>query len=71
MKSGWALKVSAGAVFVAVLMTSAQPVHADVIVDIPALQNETLFGSAPRNNNSSSGPGMFVGADGMRNPIAD
>jgi hypothetical protein len=32
------------------------------------LQDATLFGASPAKNNSSSGPGMFVGSDGMGNP---
>lgn len=50
-----------------VIMTSAQPVRADVIV-IPELQAATLFGASAANNNSSSGPGIFVGSDGAGNP---
>jgi hypothetical protein len=49
------------------MMASVQPVRADVMVDIPALQDATLFGASLSNNNSSSGPGMFVGSDGMGN----
>jgi hypothetical protein len=37
---------------------------------IPALQDATLFGASPANNSSSSGTGIFVGADGMNNPSA-
>jgi hypothetical protein len=47
---------------------SGQSARADIIVDIPALQDATLFGASPANNNSSSGPGMFVGSDGAGNP---
>jgi hypothetical protein len=49
------------------IMTSAHPVRADVIV-IPELQAATLFGASAANNNSSSGPGIFVGSDGAGNP---
>jgi hypothetical protein len=41
--------------------------RADVVVDIPALQDATLFGGSAANN-SSSGPGVFVGADGQSRP---
>jgi len=68
MELGSALKASAAAAFFAVMTASVQPVRADVMVDIPALQDATLFGASPTSNNSSSGPGMFVGADGMGNP---
>jgi hypothetical protein len=68
MELGSALKLSAAAAFVGALMTSNRPAHADVMVDIPALQDATLFGVSPSNNNSSSGPGMFIGADGTGNP---
>jgi hypothetical protein len=53
-----------------VIMMSAQPARADVIV-LPELQAATLFGANPPNvnfNNSSSGPGIFVGSDGAGNP---
>jgi PEP-CTERM motif len=52
-----------------VIMTSVQPVRADVIV-LPELQAATLFGASATNiagNNSSSGPGIFVGTDGGGN----
>src|SRR5215472_930517 len=49
------------------LVGSGQLALADVVV-IPALQDATLFGASPTNNNSSSGPGVFVGSDGMSNP---
>jgi len=63
-----ALKLSAATAFGCILVTSSQAVRADVMVEIPASQDATLFGASPTNNNSSSGPGMFVGADGMGNP---
>jgi PEP-CTERM motif len=40
---------------------------ADVIVNIPALQDATLFGGSAADN-SSSGPGMFVGSDRQGRP---
>jgi DMSO/TMAO reductase YedYZ molybdopterin-dependent catalytic subunit len=40
---------------------------ADLIVNIPALQDATLFGGSAADN-SSSGPGMFVGSDGQSRP---
>jgi hypothetical protein len=48
-------------------LRSAHPASAD-IVTIPASQDATLFGASTANNNSSSGPGMFVGSDGMSRP---
>jgi hypothetical protein len=48
-------------------MTLAHPASADVVT-IPASQDATLFGASSANNNSSSGPGMFVGSDGMSRP---
>jgi hypothetical protein len=62
-----AMKLSVATAFGCILMTSGQATLADV-VQIPALQDATLFGASPTNNNSSSGPGMFAGADGMGNP---
>lgn len=49
------------------LMAFGGPARAATI-DIPAVQDATLFGASPANNNSSSGPGMFVGGDGQGNP---
>jgi len=49
------------------LAATGQAAWADVIVDVPALQDATLFGGSAVNN-SSSGPGMFVGADGQSQP---
>jgi len=63
-----AIKLSVATAIGCILMTSSPPTLADVMVQIPALQDATLFGASPANNNSSSGPGMFVGADGMGNP---
>ena len=50
-----------------VLITAGPAAWADVIVNIPALQDATLFGGSAANN-SSSGPGMFVGSDGQSRP---
>jgi hypothetical protein len=61
------LKLSVAATLGCVLMTSTQSARANVVV-IPELQAATLFGASATNNNSSSGPGMFVGSDGMGNP---
>jgi hypothetical protein len=61
------VNLSVAAAFGCVVMAFGQAAHADVAV-IPALQDATLFGASPTNNNSSSGPGMFVGSDGMNNP---
>jgi hypothetical protein len=49
------------------LITAGPSAWADVIVNIPALQDATLFGGTPADN-SSSGPGMFVGSDGQGRP---
>jgi len=49
------------------LAAAGQAAWADVIVDVPALQDATLFGGSAVNN-SSSGPGMFVGSDGQSQP---
>jgi len=49
------------------LAATGQAAWADVIVDVPALQDATLFGGSAVNN-SSSGPGMFVGSDGQSQP---
>lgn len=62
------LKRSVAIMVGCIVMMSGQLAQADVIVHIPALQNATLFGASPLNNNSSSGPGMFVGSDGQGNP---
>ena len=62
-----ALMSSATTVLGGILMTLGQPAQA-AVTEIPALQDATLFGASPGNNNSSSGPGMFVGADGAGNP---
>jgi hypothetical protein len=52
-----------------VVIASGHPARAaPIVVDIPALQDATLFGASPSNNNSSSGPGVFAGADGAGNP---
>ena len=58
----------AAAAIVSAILANWGPARADVIVDIPALQDATLFGASPANNNSSSGPGMLVGTDGAGNP---
>ena len=50
-----------------ILFIAVPPAWADVIVKIPALQDATLFGGSAANN-SSSGPGMFVGSDGQGRP---
>jgi DMSO/TMAO reductase YedYZ molybdopterin-dependent catalytic subunit len=50
-----------------ILITAGPAAWADVIVNIPALQDATLFGGSAANN-SSSGPGMFVGSDGQSRP---
>jgi hypothetical protein len=50
-----------------VLLAASPAAWADLIVDVPALQDATLFGGSAVNN-SSSGPGMFVGADGQSQP---
>ena len=60
-------KLSVATILSCVIMTSAQPARADVIV-LPELQAATLFGASAANNNSSSGPGIFVGSDGGGNP---
>jgi hypothetical protein len=62
-----ALKLSVATVFGCTAMTLAHPASADVVM-IPASQDATLFGASTANNNSSSGPGMFVGSDGMSRP---
>jgi hypothetical protein len=62
------VRLSVASVLGCTLLMSGQPVRADIIVDIPALQDATLFSASPANNNSSSGPGMFVGSDGAGNP---
>jgi PEP-CTERM motif len=62
-----ALKLSVATVFSCTIVTWVHPASADVIT-IPASQDATLFGTSAANNNSSSGPGMFVGADGMSRP---
>jgi DMSO/TMAO reductase YedYZ molybdopterin-dependent catalytic subunit len=50
-----------------IILTAVRCAWADVVVDIPALQDATLFGGSGANN-SSSGPGTFVGADGQGRP---
>jgi DMSO/TMAO reductase YedYZ molybdopterin-dependent catalytic subunit len=50
-----------------ILITAGPSAWADVIVNIPALQDATLFSDSAANN-SSSGPGMFVGSDGQGRP---
>jgi hypothetical protein len=67
MKPQSAIKLSVATAFGAILMTPGQSAQADVVV-IQALQDATLFGASTANNNSSSGPGMFVGGDGGGNP---
>jgi PEP-CTERM motif len=62
-----ALKLPVATVFGCTAMTLANPAPA-AVATIPALQDATLFGASTSNNNSSSGPGMFVGADGAGNP---
>jgi hypothetical protein len=62
-----ALKLSVATILGCTVMTLANSASADVVT-IPALQDATLFGASSANNNSSSGPGMFVGADGAGNP---
>jgi hypothetical protein len=62
-----ALKLSVATILGCTVMTLANPASAD-IVTIPASQDATLFGASAANNNSSSGPGMFVGSDGMSRP---
>jgi hypothetical protein len=62
-----ALKLSVATGLGCAAMTSAHPASADMVA-IPASQDATLFGASADNNNSSSGPGMFVGSDGMSRP---
>ena len=62
-----AVKLSVATVFGCAAMTLAHPASADMVT-IPASQDATLFGASADNNNSSSGPGMFVGSDGMSRP---
>jgi hypothetical protein len=62
-----ALKLSVATVFGCAAVTWAPTASADVVT-IPASQDATLFGASAANNNSSSGPGMFVGSDGMSRP---
>jgi hypothetical protein len=62
-----AIKLSVATILGSILMAAGQPAHAGVLV-IPALQDATLFGASAANNNSSSGPGMFVGPDQGNNP---
>jgi hypothetical protein len=62
-----AIRLTVATAFGCILMTSAQPTRAGVVT-IPASQDATLFGASAANNNSSSGPGIFVGSDGMNNP---
>jgi hypothetical protein len=50
-----------------ILIAAGPAAWADVVVNIPALQDATLFGGTPADN-SSSGPGMFVGSDGQGRP---
>jgi hypothetical protein len=61
----WRRRAIIGAGFI--LITAVPAAWADVIVNIPALQDATLFGGSAANN-SSSGPGMFVGSDGQSRP---
>ena len=60
-----ALKLSVATILGCTVMTLANPASAD-IVTIPASQDATLFGASAANNNSSSGPGMFVGSYAKR-----
>jgi hypothetical protein len=62
-----ATRLSVATVFGCAVMALAHPALADVVM-IPASQDATLFGASSANNNSSSGPGMFVGSDGMSRP---
>ena len=62
-----ALKLSLPTILGCAVMTLAHPASADVVA-IPASQDATLFGASSANNNSSSGPGMFVGSDGQSRP---
>jgi hypothetical protein len=62
-----ATRLSVATVFGCTVMTLAHPASADVVM-IPASQDATLFGASSTNNNSSSGPGMFVGSDGQSRP---
>ena len=50
-----------------ILITAGPSAWADVIVNIPAFQDATLFGGGAADN-SSSGPGVFVGSDGQGFP---
>jgi hypothetical protein len=68
MKPRSLTRLSVSSVLGCILLMSGQPAWADTVVGIPALQDATLFGASPANNNSSSGPGMFVGSDGAGNP---
>jgi hypothetical protein len=67
MKPRSLTRLSVSSVLGCILLMSGQPAWATV-VGIPALQDATLFGASAANNNSSSGPGMFVGSDGAGNP---
>ena len=63
-----ALKLSVAAALGCIAMTLAHPASADVVA-IPASQDATLFVVfSTGSNNSSSGPGMFVGSDGQSRP---
>ena len=68
MKSRSLTRLSVSSILGCILLMSGQPARADTVVGIPALQDATLFGASAANNNSSSGPGMFVGSDGAGNP---
>jgi hypothetical protein len=50
-----------------ILMIAGQSASADIVVNISALQDATLFGGSAADN-SSSGPGMFVASDGQGRP---
>jgi DMSO/TMAO reductase YedYZ molybdopterin-dependent catalytic subunit len=50
-----------------ILITAVPAAWADVIINIPAFRDATLFGGSAADN-SSSGPGMFVGSDGQGRP---
>jgi hypothetical protein len=60
-------KLNVAAIAAAALVITGASARAAIVttVNLPALQDVTLFGGGDAtNNNTSSGPGMFVGSDG-------
>ena len=56
-------------VFLSLACACGSVAYADQTIEIPASQDVTLFGgSDATTNNTSSGPGMFVGTDGNKAP---